>query len=147
MAEVHRKLVREGSFQSLLDIIDKVLGLLNTNRQPDEIVADAKKLPLSGRNASVSHLGRELSKTLYATERLGQGKQLGRSQELVGLLSTTPDPKRDHSAVWEAGVFWSRVVLPIALNEFECILGEGTVCQTGLRVGRETRVDDFVDPW
>ena len=71
IAEVRWKLIREGSFQSLLDVMDKIFRVLNANRQSDEIVTNSKDFPLSGRNASVSHLSRKLCKTLYAAERLG----------------------------------------------------------------------------
>lgn len=132
--EVRWKLTGESGFQSLLDVVNKILGLFNTNRQPDQIVTNAKELPLRGRDAPVSHLGRQLGETLHATEGLSEGKQPDRGQELVGFLGTSSDPERDHPAVRETGVFGTRVVLPVFLNEFERVGGKGVVRQRGLWV-------------
>ena len=134
IAEVRWKLIGEGSFQSLLDVMNKILGVLNTDRQSDEIVTDSEEFPLSGRNASVGHLSRNLGKTLHAAEGLGQGKELQRSQELVGLVDTPLNPERDYSTVWETGITWVRVVLPVVVDKLECVWGEGAVCQSGLRM-------------
>ncbi len=109
--------------QCLLEVLDQIFSIFQTDRDPDQVVSDPKLVPHVLRDGQVRHEARALDEALEPAEALGQGEDLDRLQKLARLVAPAPDVERDHAREAEH--------LP---------LGELV-----LRVGRETGVEDLLD--
>lgn len=118
-----RLLQLDGSLEGSQHILNKVLGVLDSDRETDQVLSDAKSSPVLSRDRSVGHGGRQLAQRLDTSERLGQGEELDVAQEGVGSGQVALDSERDHAS--------------------ESLLLR--LCEGMLGVGGETRVDDVLD--
>eukprot|EP00049_Salpingoeca_infusionum_P003992 m.73523 g.73523 ORF g.73523 m.73523 type:complete len:316 (+) comp12369_c0_seq1:160-1107(+) len=109
----------------LLQIGKKIVRVLNTNRQPQEVVSNANCGTVVSWHRCVCHDGWKLSKGLYGTQTFGEGKDLDVLEELLGLVKATLDSEGHHTT--EAGVLG---------------LGDGMA-----RVGLKTRVNHLFNLW
>lgn len=117
----------DGALQSLHDIGLKVLGILNTARDADEVVVDTGDLTSLLWNTGVGHGGWNLNKRLYTSEGLGKSEDLGVLAEALSSGSSTLDAEREHTAAHAVAVL---------------LLGNGV-----LWVGLQAWVVDSSDVW
>lgn len=109
--------------EGVLDIGDQVLSVLNTDRQTDQVLGDAKSSTVLSADGAVGHGGGQLAQRLDTSERLGKGEELDVTQESVGSGQVTLDAERDHTTE-------------------TLLLGLG---QLVLGVRGQARVDDILD--
>ncbi len=74
----HTKLGRaNSSLQSLVQVSEDVLHILQSDAQPDEVLRDPERYALLLLNGGVGHQVGQLGQGLVSTQRLRQGDQLG----------------------------------------------------------------------
>ena len=134
---------RSSRLQRLLDIRNEVLHLLDTDRQPHEVVPNAEQLALRLGDAAVRHLRGVLCKTLDAAKRLRKREQARGGQERVSLLHAAADAERDHAAEGEAIGVGMRG--DVRVDVAACVGRERAVGEVVARVRREAGVDDLGD--
>ena len=86
------------------DILLQVLGILYTTAHSHEIVVYTNSLALVLGNTSVGHAAGQFDQTLYSTERLGQGEQLGGLAEALGSGVAALDTEGQHTAAHTVAV-------------------------------------------
>lgn len=84
-------LSRSSLLKGLSNVGNKVLSILNTNTQSDEVVKDTGGLTLVLGDTSVGHGSRNLAERLNTTQGLSQSEDLGAGAELGSSLGATLD--------------------------------------------------------
>ena len=77
------------------EIGDEIVDMLDSDRQADQAVIDAERCALRRRHRRVGHARGKLEETLDASERLGEGEDLGRSAEPLGPCEVGAEPDFD----------------------------------------------------
>src|SRR5450759_1556490 len=111
--------------ERLLEVGDKVLGILDAHREAQSAGSDAAPPAFFGRDGGVRHRLRVADKRLHATEALGEREQSQGAHEVVDLPMPTRQGERHHP--------------PMAAH-----LAPGEIA---LRVGRQAWVHDVVYSW
>ena len=70
-----------GRFEGLVEVGDEVLGVLEADAEPDEVVRDAERDPLRLLHRGVRHQVGQLRQTLVPAQGLRKGYQLNQKQE------------------------------------------------------------------
>lgn len=83
--------------KSLLNVLEEILLVLNSDGESDEVIVDTGGLSGLDVNTSVGHGGGDLTERLDSAKRLGKSEDLGRLAELVGSLGSALDSERDHA--------------------------------------------------
>lgn len=109
--------------KGMLNIGDQVLSVLDTDRQTDQVLSDAKSGTVLRTDRAVGHGGGQLAQRLDTSKGLGKGEELDVAQESVGGGEVALDAERDHTTE----------TLLLALGQL--VLG----------VRRQTGVDDVLD--
>ena len=65
-----------GLSKSLLDVFYKIISVLDTDREADEVVLDTEKLSVGGGHGTVGHESRVLSEGFDASKTLGKSENL-----------------------------------------------------------------------
>src|SRR5688572_27250284 len=68
--------------KAINQILDQVVGVLDTRRQANEIVRESERGALIGRNRRVRHAGGVADQRFHTTQAFGQGKESARRHEL-----------------------------------------------------------------
>ena len=69
-----------GRFERLVEVGDEVLGVLEADAEPDEVVRDAERDPLRLLHRGVGHQVGQLRQALVPAQGLRQGDQLNQQQ-------------------------------------------------------------------
>ena len=80
--------------QRVPQVLEQVLDVLDADRQADQVV---RHLQRGTGHRRVRHRGRVLDQRLHATERLGQGEQLGGRADAQRRLAPARHPERHHA--------------------------------------------------
>ena len=70
-----------GRFEGLVEVGDEVLGVLEADAEPDEVVRDAERHALRLLHRGVRHQVGQLRQALVPAQGLRQGYQLNQKQE------------------------------------------------------------------
>ena len=79
-----------GRFEGLVEVGDEVLGVLEADAEPDEVVRDAERHALRLLHRGVRHQVGQLRQTLIPAQGLRKGDQLNQKQECNKTLGAIP---------------------------------------------------------
>ncbi len=89
----------KGSFESVIEVFNDILDVLETNGHSDQVIRDSQCYALVLLDWGVCHAIWELGQRLVATQRLRQCDELERLQEGVVLFEATLVVKGQHAGV------------------------------------------------
>lgn len=81
-----------------LEVVDEILGVLNTAGEADQVIENASLDALLEGDGSVGHDGGVVSKGLDSTEGFGEGKDVQVLHELTGLADASLEPEGDNTS-------------------------------------------------
>ena len=84
-----------GRFEGLVEVGDEVLGVLEADAEPDEVVRDAERDALRLLHRGVRHQVGQLRQALVPAQGLSQGDQLNQKQECNKTLELATRVRED----------------------------------------------------
>jgi hypothetical protein len=97
-----------------LQIVDEIIDLFHTDREPDKRIGDSKRRPHLRRDRAMRHDGGIINQALEPAQALCERKEMGVLEKTPGAGQIGLQYDRDHSAEG-AHLFFGQVVLRMLL--------------------------------